>query len=430
MAFSTLAANQMVSEAEAATGGFALQSGQSHGTSNLMMTKSAATTKYNLDANALSGYASNQLIPKSAWISGFVGYSLQLIEVNSYEDANYVPWSNVCDCTWINPVTKYTKAGLTARPITPYPADITPYSIYNDIGCTSILQIAGKSYKALENGVFKRVAADSHSDMIAVIENCNPADTTAPNAPVISSSLVNSTPRINLTWTVPFDNVGVTGYELWKNNGGGWFLLTATLGTAYADFAVDYDIMYSYQVRAKDAKSNWSAFSGITSKKPKEPIFCFVEGTLIALPDGVQIPIESLELNQVLLSAAIETLQDTNDVSKLYKWKSNFLNENRISSPITKIEPKIVYETIIINGGLLEATPSHSQLIQRDGVWKFIPLGDVIVGDNLYGINKDIITITSVFVSLKKRTVYPMALSPSHTYFANGILTHNIKPAQ
>jgi hypothetical protein len=253
-------------------------------------------------------------------------------------------------------------------------------------------------------------------------------DSTPPNAPVISSSLVNSTTRINLSWTVPFDNVGVTGYELWKDDGNGWLLLAATTGTAYADFAVDYDIMYSYKVMAKDAKSNWSAFSNTTSKTPTEPIQCFVEGTLITLPDGTQKPIETLVMDQLLLSAEIETLKDTNNVLELYKWNSNFLQENRISSPITKIEPKIAYETIIINEGLLEATPSHSQLIQRDGIWKFIPLGDVVVGDNLYGINTEIIAITSVLVSLEKRNIYPLTLSPSHTYFANGILTHNYKP--
>ncbi|MNR08527.1 hypothetical protein D3C85_1246890 [compost metagenome] len=129
----------------------------------------------------------------------------------------------------------------------------------------------------------------------------------------------------------------------------------------------------------------------------------------------------------MLLSAEVETLHDTNNVLELYKWNSRFLQENRISSPITKIEPKIAYKTIIINEGLLEATPSHSQLIQRDGVWKFIPLSSVVVGDKLYDINKEIIVINSVFVSLEKRNIYPLTLNPSHTYYANGILTHNIK---
>ena len=67
MAFSSLTSNQMVSEADAATAGFTLNSGQSHGSSNQCMTKSDALTKYNIDASAMSSYANNQLVPKSTW---------------------------------------------------------------------------------------------------------------------------------------------------------------------------------------------------------------------------------------------------------------------------------------------------------------------------------------------------------------------------
>lgn len=70
MAFNDLVANQMVSEADAATAGFTLNSGQSHGTSNICMTKSTATVKYHLALSNLTGYADNQLIPKSAWAAG------------------------------------------------------------------------------------------------------------------------------------------------------------------------------------------------------------------------------------------------------------------------------------------------------------------------------------------------------------------------
>ncbi|WP_187775461.1 Hint domain-containing protein [Flavobacterium johnsoniae] len=129
-----------------------------------------------------------------------------------------------------------------------------------------------------------------------------------------------------------------------------------------------------------------------------------------------------------MLSTEIETLNDTNDVEKLYNWSCSYLLEKRITSPIIKIRSLTADKTIVINNGLLESTPSHSQLIQRDGIWKFIPLGDVIVGDNLYSIDKEIIPITSVFINSEKRKIYPLTLSPSHIYFANGILTHNIKP--
>lgn len=68
MAFSDLASNQMVTFTDAQSSGFALNSGQSHVTSNQCMTKSDALTKYNLDASAMSSYANNQLVPKSTWV--------------------------------------------------------------------------------------------------------------------------------------------------------------------------------------------------------------------------------------------------------------------------------------------------------------------------------------------------------------------------
>lgn len=156
---------------------------------------------------------------------------------------------------------------------------------------------------------------------------------------------------------------------------------------------------------------------------------CLVEGTLITLPDGTTKPIEELTLDQLLLSVEIETLQDTNNAEELYKWSCDRLSENRIVSPITKLTHKIAYETIIVNDGLFEATPTHLQLIQRDGFWRFIPLGDILVGDQLYTIDQEIIPVTAVTVNLEKRNIYPMTLNPFHTFFANGILTHNYKQA-
>lgn len=156
---------------------------------------------------------------------------------------------------------------------------------------------------------------------------------------------------------------------------------------------------------------------------------CFIEGTLITLPDGTRKAIEELTFEQLLLSAEIETLNDTNIPDELYKWSCEYLTENRIISPITKITKQVANKTIIVNNGLLEATPTHLQLIQRSGYWRFIPLGDIAVGDNLYTIDGEIIPVTSVTVNLEKRNIYPMTLNPFHTYFANGILTHNYKEA-
>jgi hypothetical protein len=65
MSWSGLASNQMVTFTNAQSSPFSLKPGQSSVTSNQCMTKLDITTKYNV---TVSGYADNQLVPKSAWV--------------------------------------------------------------------------------------------------------------------------------------------------------------------------------------------------------------------------------------------------------------------------------------------------------------------------------------------------------------------------
>lgn len=67
------ASNQMVTFTQAASLGFSLNSGQSHVTSNQCMTKSEALAKYNLSSSDMDSYSNNQLVPRSAWVSGVAG---------------------------------------------------------------------------------------------------------------------------------------------------------------------------------------------------------------------------------------------------------------------------------------------------------------------------------------------------------------------
>ncbi len=87
MAWSSLASNQMVSYTEAQGGGFTLQSGQSHVTSNECMTKSEAFAKYILNATTASGFDNNELLAKSGWASGVVGNSFSFGTVDSGSSA-------------------------------------------------------------------------------------------------------------------------------------------------------------------------------------------------------------------------------------------------------------------------------------------------------------------------------------------------------
>jgi len=82
------ASNQMVSFTQAQSLGFSLKSGQSSVTSTQCMTKSEALAKYNLTVSAMDGYSSNQLVPKSAWVTASSAYSASLT-VGSGTNSSY-----------------------------------------------------------------------------------------------------------------------------------------------------------------------------------------------------------------------------------------------------------------------------------------------------------------------------------------------------
>ncbi|QQS27154.1 hypothetical protein IPM44_01105 [bacterium] len=58
----------------------------------------------------------------------------------------------------------------------------------------------------------------------------------------------------NLTWTASYDNVGVTSYEVRRNNTS----LGTTTTTNFKDYNLQPNILYSYDIYAKDAATNSS----------------------------------------------------------------------------------------------------------------------------------------------------------------------------
>jgi hypothetical protein len=82
------------------------------------------------------------------------------------------------------------------------------------------------------------------------------ADTTAPSTPTGLASSVNGN-SITLRWTASTDNVGVTGYRVYRNGA-----LAANVGaTSWTDTGLAISTTYSYAVSAVDAAGNESAQS-------------------------------------------------------------------------------------------------------------------------------------------------------------------------
>src|SRR5215213_7439470 len=89
-----------------------------------------------------------------------------------------------------------------------------------------------------------------------------PTDTTDPNAPTNLNAVSVSASHINLSWTSATDNVGVTGYQIYRDG-----ILLDTIGglTSYTDNMVTGNASYEYRVLAIDAAGNLSALSNPAS---------------------------------------------------------------------------------------------------------------------------------------------------------------------
>ncbi|MFC7385303.1 cellulose binding domain-containing protein [Sphaerisporangium rhizosphaerae] len=87
------------------------------------------------------------------------------------------------------------------------------------------------------------------------------ADTTPPTVPAGLSTTVRCNPlSVTLTWTASTDNVGVTGYDVYgAPYSGGTFVPVGT--TTATSFTQPINGLYQYEVRARDAAGNTSAFT-------------------------------------------------------------------------------------------------------------------------------------------------------------------------
>lgn len=84
-------------------------------------------------------------------------------------------------------------------------------------------------------------------------------DSTPPSVPANVQAQSPQRGQVTLQWAASTDNVGVTGYLVYRN---GALLTTLTgTGTTYTDNTVAPAVSYSYQIRASDAAGNQSGLS-------------------------------------------------------------------------------------------------------------------------------------------------------------------------
>jgi glucose/arabinose dehydrogenase/chitodextrinase len=103
--------------------------------------------------------------------------------------------------------------------------------------------------------------------MVAFKADPGTPDTTPPSTPTNLTATATSSSQINLTWDASTDDIGVTGYKVFRN---GTRIATAT-ETSYNDTGLTASTTYDYTVSATDAAGNDSPKSAVRSATTLDP---------------------------------------------------------------------------------------------------------------------------------------------------------------
>jgi len=141
---------------------------------------------------------------------------------------------------------------------------VTGYNIYNGVtlltsSTNNTINLSGLTCSTAYSFTVKAKDAAGNlsiaSNMVSATTTI--CDTQAPDTPANLTASSTSTTSTLLSWTASTDNVGVTGYQVFK----GGTLLTTTTGSTLTATSLTCNTAYSFTVKAIDAAGNLSASS-------------------------------------------------------------------------------------------------------------------------------------------------------------------------
>ncbi|GAB4053654.1 glycoside hydrolase family 9 protein [Catellatospora paridis] len=153
------------------------------------------------------------------------------------------------------------------------------YDVYREAGSTDVLvgsptaatlSLTGLTpntsytyYVVAKDGAGNRSAASAPATFTTLI--ADPVDTTPPSTPGTPVASAVTSSGLTLTWTGSTDNVGVTGYRVYREAGTTDALLATVTGTTYAVSGLAAATAYQFYVVAVDAAGNASTPSSAVS---------------------------------------------------------------------------------------------------------------------------------------------------------------------
>jgi chitodextrinase len=137
------------------------------------------------------------------------------------------------------------------------------FTAYKSSNGTTWVQNGSAQTISMNATIYVGMVVSAHNNsatLTATFDNVtlNTIDNTAPSAPTNLAAPSYSDVSVNLTWSPSTDNVGVTGYDIYR---AGTTLCGSTAATSFTVTGLTANTAYSFTVKAKDAANNISAAS-------------------------------------------------------------------------------------------------------------------------------------------------------------------------
>src|SRR5438552_4421086 len=231
--------------------------------------------------------------------------------LNTVADQYWMPRSatTLADVTGWDTIAPSTPAGLTASAVSSSRINLSWLAATDNVGVirygvyrngVQIDIVAGTSYAntglaAATTYSYTVLAYDTswiasaQSSAVSATTKAL-ADTQAPSSPTNLAATVVSSSQIDLSWSPATDNVGVTGYRVYRNG----TLAASPTGTSVSITGLSASTTYSFTVSAFDAAGNTSALSAPLSATTAAPS----DTTAPTTPAGlVGVAVSSSQIN-------------------------------------------------------------------------------------------------------------------------------------
>lgn len=173
--------------------------------------------------------------------------------------------------------------------------------------------------------------------LVATGSFTTPTDTSAPTVPTgLSASAPNSS-TVNLSWTASTDNIGVSGYRIYR---GGTQIGTSGT-TSYTDSTVSGSTSYSYTVSAYDAVGNASARSSAATVTTPDTI-------APSTPTGLSASAASATQVNLSWSASSDTGGSGLAGYRIYRNGTHITSVSSASYSDTAVSPSTLYSYTVV----------------------------------------------------------------------------------